>query len=400
MDGVGETAALLTKYDEVMAGWADPDADYEKLGAQQAELEAKIEAVGAWDLQRTIEIAMDAPPAPGDAEVSTCPAVSAAGGPSRLLLSHPDLLLPRRAHQPPRRRAGGLARAHPCRTTSGTVVAITHDRYFLDNVAGWIPELDRGRATRSRATTAPGSSRSERLSQEEKAGLGFSARTLDRELEGAHGPKAARPRARPASPPTRSCSPRPAAEGRVNELEIHIPPASASATWSSRPTTCRRASATSSDRRPVVQPAAGGIVGVIGPNGAGKTTLFRMIMGRRSRGAPHRTSGRSADRRAGLRRPVPTPSATPTTVYEEITAATRSPSAAGWRPAYVASFNFRAATSRRRSAMLSGGERNRVHLALLRRGGNVLLLDEPTNDLDVDTLRALEGGLESFPAAR
>jgi len=402
-DGVGPVAALLAEYDEVMAGWADPEADYEKLGARQADLEAKIEAAGAWDLSRTTEIAMDAlrlPP--GDADVATL-----SGGERRrvalcrLLLSSPDLLLlDEPTNHLDAESVAWLERF--LRDYAGTVVAITHDRYFLDNVAGWILELDRGRGYPFEGNYSGWlEQKRARLDQEEKADTARK-RTLERELEWVRmAPKArmAKGKARLAAYEKLQAEAE-AAERGPDRLQIHIPPGPH---LGDQVIVVDHLAKGYGERLLIDDlsfslPRAG-IVGIIGPNGAGKTTLFRMITGADAPDSGTITVGSSVDLAyVDQSRDALDPDKT---VYEEITdgqdllkVGTREVNSR----AYVASFNFRGSDQQKQVGVLSGGERNRVHLAkMLRRGGNVLLLDEPTNDLDVDTLQALEDALEAFP---
>ena len=403
MDGLGEVAELMARYDAVMAKWADPDADYEKIGAEQADLEAKIEAAGAWDLPRTIEIAMDAlrlPP--GDAEVATL-----SGGERRrvalcrLLLSKPDLLL----LDEPTNHLDAESVAWLERTLQdyqGTVVAITHDRYFLDNVARWILELDHGRGIPFEGNYSSWlEQKQERLRRDEK-GSDARRRTLERELEWVRmAPKArqAKGKARLANYDKLLAEAQAADKGN-DRLEITIPSGDRLGdvvVETARLTKGYGDKLLVDDLSFSLPPA--GIVGVVGANGAGKTTLFRMITGQEQPDHGELTVGstvqlayvdQSRDTLDGER-----------TVYTEITDG-QDTLVIGNREvngrAYVASFNFKGSDQQKKVADLSGGERNRVHLAkILRKGGNVLLLDEPTNDLDVDTLRALEDALEAFP---
>ncbi len=402
MDGLGETATLLERYDAVLAKWGDPDADFEKVGEEQAELEAKIEASGAWDLKRTIEIAMDAlrlPPSDGD--VSTL-----SGGERRrvalcrLLLSKPDLLLlDEPTNHLDAESVAWLERF--LRDYPGTVVAITHDRYFLDNVARWILELDHGRGIPFEGNYSSWlDQKQDRLKQEEKQ-ESSRARTLARELEWVRmAPKArqAKGKAR-LSAYEQLLAESQEAQGRGDGLEIFIPSGErlGDVVIEAEGVTKGFGDRLLIEDLSFSLPRAG-IVGVIGPNGAGKTTLFRMF-----------TGGEEPD--GGSLKVGPTVNLayvdqsrdildSEKTVYEEITDGNEIVKLGNREMngrAYVASFNFKGSDQQKKVGVLSGGERNRVHLAkVLARGGNVLLLDEPTNDLDVDTLRALEDGLEAF----
>ena len=403
MDGVAAVASLQAEYDALLASYADPDADYEKIGERQAELEAKMAAAGADDLERTIDIAMDAlrlPP--GDAEVTNL-----SGGERRrvalcrLLLSRPDLLL----LDEPTNHLDAESVAWLERTLkdyAGTVVAVTHDRYFLDNVAGWILELDRGRGFPYEGNYSGWLEQKQaRLEQEDRSDA-KKRDTLARELEWIR----MSPKAKQAKGKARLNSyEQLAAEadqgsGRLDKLEIAIPPGNRLGDVVIEFDHVVKAFG---DRLLIddlsfkLPPA--GIVGIIGANGAGKTTMFKMITGNEKPDAGDITIGKTVELSyVDQDRDVLDDERT---VYEEITGGTDLLHI-GKREvngrAYVASFNFKGSDQQKKVGVLSGGERNRVLLAKkLKEGGNVILLDEPTNDLDVDTLRALEDALESFP---
>jgi ATP-binding cassette ChvD family protein len=410
MDGVGQVAALLSRYDEVLAAWADPDVDYEKLGEEQADLERRIESAGAWDLQRTIQIAMDAlrlPP--GDADVTTL-----SGGERRrvalcrLLLSRPDLLL----LDEPTNHLDAESVAWLERTLKdyhGTVVAITHDRYFLDNVAGWILEMDHGRGIPFEGNYSGWlEQKSARLDAEQKTDSAR-RRTLERELEWVRmAPKARQSKGRARlTAYDRLVAEAADVKRRDRELQIDIP---ANQRLGDQVVEVEHLAKGFGDKLLIedlsfsLPPA--GIVGVIGGNGAGKTTLFRLLVE-----SAEGTGEAIWTPDAGAIRIGPTVEIgyvdqsrdtldPERTVYEEITDG-REFLQVGRREvngrAYVASFNFKGTDQQKKVGDLSGGERNRVHLAkVLKSGANLLLLDEPTNDLDVDTLRALESGLDAY----
>ncbi len=403
LDGVRPVQDLLDQYHAVMAKWADPDADYEAIGLEQSALEDRINAADAWNLERNVDIAMDALRCPpDDADVTIL-----SGGEKRrvalcrLLLEHPDLLLlDEPTNHLDAESVEWLERF--LQEYAGTVVAITHDRYFLDNVAQWILELDRGRGIPFSGNYSSWlEQKLERMAHESKT-VDARQRTLARELDWVR----LSPRARQAKGKARlGAYDQLLAEaqddrGAARELEIAIPPGPRLGDTVIEVRDLRKGYG---DKLLVENltfslPRAG-IVGIIGANGAGKTTLFRMLVGQEGPDTGSIQIGETVqlsyvdqsrdDLRADL------------TVFQEITdgvevvkVGTREIPAR----AYVSSFNFRGTDQQKLVGALSGGERNRVHLAkLLQTGGNVLLLDEPTNDLDVDTLRALEAGLESFP---
>ncbi len=399
---VASTRALLTRFEELSAKFAEPVSDEEmnRLLEQQGELQTRIDAINAWDIDRTIDIAMDAlrlPP--GDAEVSTL-----SGGEMRrvalcrVLLEQPDLLLLDEPTNHLDAESVAWLERHLAEFP-GTVVAVTHDRYFLDNVAGWILELDRGAGIPWEGNYSSWlEQKRQRLAVEEKQ-ASARQRTLERELEWVRmAPRArqAKSKARLHAYETLRAEGEKQQEGTA-EILIPVPPR-----LGDEVVIADKLSKGFGDRLLFENMSfslpRGGIVGVIGPNGAGKTTLFRMIMGQEEPDSGTLTVGstvvpayvdQSRDALDGEK-----------TVYEEISGGQdqllfgkRSVNAR----AYCAGFNFRGSDQQKRVGDLSGGERNRVHLAtLLKSGGNLLLLDEPTNDLDVDTLRALEDALVSF----
>ncbi|MEI2698098.1 MAG: energy-dependent translational throttle protein EttA [Microthrixaceae bacterium] len=409
MDGVAAVSGLLTDYDELMARWSDPDADYEKLGAQQAELEAKIEAAGAWDLQRTIDIAMDAlRTPPQDADVETL-----SGGERRrvalcrLLLAKPDLLLlDEPTNHLDAESVAWLERY--LQDYPGTVVAITHDRYFLDNVAQWILELERGRGYPFEGNYTGWLEQKERrmaLDEKEKEGR---RKVLERELEWVRmAPKARHAKSKARLQAYEELREQAEADTRNDGvLEIVIPPGPR---LGDQVIEAEHISKGFGDRLLIEDLSftlpRSGIVGIIGPNGAGKTTLFRMIVdqylghGENLPDSGTLTIGSTVDLSyVDQTRDALDPDKT---IFEEITDG-QDIVKVGNREVnsrvYCASFMFKGPDQQKKVGQLSGGERNRVHLAkLLRTAGNVLLLDEPTNDLDIETLRALEDALEQFP---
>jgi ATP-binding cassette ChvD family protein len=402
-DGVGEAKELVDRFNRVCAAMGAPDADFDKLLAEQADLQDRIDAAGAWDLDRTFDIAMDAlrlPP--GAAAVTT-----QSGGERRrvalcrLLLAKPDLLL----LDEPTNHLDAESVAWLERTLHdypGTVVAVTHDRYFLDNVASWILELDRGAGIPWEGNYSSWLEQKEaRLAGEEKADRSRQL-ALRRELEWIR----MSPRARQSKGKARVTAyneliaESEASEQRSEALEITIPPGPR---LGDRVVEAHGLTKGFGDRLLIDDLSfllpPGGIVGVIGPNGAGKTTLFRMIVGGDEPDGGELEIGATVSLAyVDQSRDDLDPEAS---VFDEITGGVDR-IVVGNRElhgrAYVSSFGFKGSDQQKKVGQISGGERNRVQLAkVLKHGGNVLLLDEPTNDLDVDTLRALEEAILGFP---
>lgn len=402
-DGLGEVAAWLTQYQDVCNAMGEPDADFDKLLAKQADLQDKIDSANGWDIERTLEIAMDALRCP-PAESSV---VNLSGGEKRrvalckLLLSKPDLLLlDEPTNHLDAESVAWLERF--LKEYTGTVVAITHDRYFLDNVAGWILELDRGRGIPWEGNYSSWlEQKEERLSLEAKQDKDRQ-NTLKRELEWM--------KMSPKGRHTKSKARITAYEDLVvaannakndgDSISILIPPGPR---LGGKVIEAQHLTKAFGDKLLIddvnfsIPPGA--IVGIIGPNGAGKTTLFKMITGADKADSGQIEVGDTVKLSyVDQSRDILDDDAT---VYDQICEGVDRIIAGGREMhgrAYVAGFGFTGSTQQKRVGDLSGGERNRVQLArVLKSEGNVLLLDEPTNDLDVDTLRALEDSLLGFP---
>jgi len=398
-EGVQETVDLLQEFNDITAAFADPDADMEKLCDRQAAVQEKLDHLDAWDLDSRLEMAMDALRCPdGDTPVKVL-----SGGEKRrvalcrLLLKKPDILL---LDEPTNHLDAETVAwlEHHLHSYPGTVIAVTHDRYFLDNVAGWILELDRGEGIPWKGNYSSWLDQKEkRLANEEKQ-ESERRKTLQRELEwikmspkGRHTKSQARISAYEQLVAQE-------AEKHAKDLEIYIPPGPRlgdvviEADGVSKAFGDRLLFEGMNFRLP-----RGGIVGVIGPNGAGKTTLFRMIAGQE---APASGTLRIGDTVQLAYVDQSRALDANKTIWEEVAGGEETillGKVSVNSRAYVSRFNFSGSDQQKRVGMLSGGERNRVHLAkMLRQGANVLLLDEPTNDLDVNTMRALEEALENF----
>lgn len=403
MDGLGETVALLKRFEEVSMRFAEPLSDEEMnaLIEEQATLQEQIDAANGWDIERTVQIAMDAlrcPPA--DADVTKL-----SGGEKRrvalcrLLLSKPDMLL----LDEPTNHLDAESVAwleHHLREYKGTVVMVTHDRYFLDNVTGWILELDRGQGIPYEGNYTSWLEQKQKRIEQEAREESARQKTLANELEWIR----KNPKARQAKSKARIKAYEEllaeSAKEQITQAYINIP---MTERLGDMVIEAKNISKAFGDKVLIddlsFKIPKGAIVGIIGPNGAGKTTLFRMITGQEQPDSGSIVIGETVDlgyvdqSRDELRADK--------TIWEEISdgldiielGKKQMPSRA-----YVGQFNFKGTDQQKKIGQLSGGERNRVHLAkMLKKGANVILLDEPTNDLDVDTLRSLEEGIMNYP---
>jgi len=398
-EGVQETVDLLAEYEAVNAQFADPDADFDALIAKQAKLQDQIDRVDAWDLDSKLNQAMDALRCPdGDTPVSVL-----SGGEARrvaltrLLLKKPDVLLLDEPTNHLDAESVGWLEQHLARY-EGTVIAVTHDRYFLDNVAGWILELDRGEGIPFEGNYSSWlEQKAKRLQQEEKE-ESKRQKTLQQELEWIRqNPKGRRAKSKARINAYDKLLEQ-QGEKRREDMEIFIP---AGPRLGDKVIVAEHLQKAHDEKLLVEEMnfslPPGGIVGVIGPNGAGKTTLFKMITGQEKPNEGTLTLGETVQLGyVDQKRPLdPNKS-----IWEEISDG-QDVLVLGNREvnsrAYVARFNFSGSDQQKKTSQLSGGERNRIHLAkMLKEGANVLLLDEPTNDLDVNTLRALEEALLEF----
>ena len=400
-EGLGEIKQAQQRLEEVYAAYAEPDADFDALAAEQAKLENIIQAADAHNLERTLEVAADALRLPPwDADVTKL-----SGGEKRrvalckLLLSRPDmLLLDEPTNHLDAESVAWLERF--LHEYPGTVVAVTHDRYFLDNVAGWILELDRGRGIPFEGNYSSWLEQKEkRLAQEQKAQAAHE-RAIKEELEWVR----SNPKARQAKSKARLARfeelQSQEYQARNETREIYIPPGPRLGELVIEAKGIRKGFG----ERVLIDELSfniprGAIVGIIGPNGAGKTTLFRMIVGQDKPDGGELRLGETVQLAyVDQSRDALDPNKT---VWEEVSDGLDVITVGKYETpsrGYVSRFNFSGSDQQKRVGDLSGGERNRLHLAkLLKSGGNVLLLDEPTNDLDVETLRALEEALLEFP---
>jgi ATP-binding cassette ChvD family protein len=403
MDGLGDTVKLLKRFEEVSLKFAEPMTDDEmnKLIEEQAALQEQIDAVNGWDIERTVEIAMDAlrcPPA--DADVTKL-----SGGEKRrvalcrLLLSKPDMLL----LDEPTNHLDAESVAwleHHLKDYKGTVVMVTHDRYFLDNVTGWILELDRGQGIPYEGNYTSWLEQKQKRIEQEAREENARQKTLANELEWIR----KNPKARQAKSKARINAYEEllsqSAKEQITQAYINIPMTDRLGDMVIEAKNISKAYGEKVliDNLSFKIPK-GAIVGIIGPNGAGKTTLFRMITGQEKPDSGEIVIGDTVD--LGYVDQSRDELSADKTIWEEISdgldiielGKKQMPSRA-----YVGQFNFKGTDQQKKIGQLSGGERNRVHLAkMLKKGANVILLDEPTNDLDVDTLRSLEEGIMNYP---
>ncbi|HEX7150619.1 MAG TPA: energy-dependent translational throttle protein EttA [Thermoanaerobaculia bacterium] len=397
--GVQPILDLLKEFDDINNAFGDPDADMDKLMDRQAKVQDKLDATGAWDLDSKLEMAMDALRCPPP----DTPVATLSGGEKRrvalcrLLLQAPDILLLDEPTNHLDAESVQWLEQH-LQKYAGTVIAVTHDRYFLDNVAGWILELDRGEGIPWKGNYSSWLEQKQgRLQQEERA-ESQRQKTLQRELEWIKmSPKARHAKGKARINAYENLLSEETKE-KIQELEIYIP---AGPRLGNVVVDADGVNKAYGDKLLIegmtFKLPPGGIIGVIGPNGAGKTTLFRMIVGQEQPdegtirlGETVKVGYIDQNRTLDGER----------TIFEEITGGgdviQLGPREMSSR-AYVARFNFSGQDQQKKVGVLSGGERNRVHLAkMLKEGANVLLLDEPTNDLDVNTMRALEEALENF----
>jgi len=401
-EGVQETVNLVNEYNRINEKFAEPmsDDEMDKLIKRQGEVQEKLDALDAWDLDSRLEMAMDALRCPP----GNTPVKILSGGEKRrvalcrLLLQKPDILL----LDEPTNHLDAESVAwleHHLQQYAGTIIAVTHDRYFLDNVAGWILELDRGQGIPWKGNYSSWLEQKQaRLQQEEKT-VSERRKTLQRELEWIR----MSPKGRHAKSKARISSYEALlgqeGEKRAKDLEIYIPPGPRLGNLVIEALdVCKGYNNQLLAENMTFSLPPGGIIGIIGPNGAGKTTLFRMIVGQEKPDSGTIRTGETVklayvDQSRDILNPDKS-------IWEVISDGRDSVSLGNREVnsrAYVARFNFSGTDQQKKVGLLSGGERNRVHLArMLKEGANVLLLDEPTNDLDVNTMRALEEALENF----
>ncbi len=400
-EGVAETKALLDQFNAVSAQFAEPDADFDKLMAEQAELQEKIDACNAWELDRKLEIAADALRLPPwDAKVEHL-----SGGEKRrvalcrLLLSNPDMLiLDEPTNHLDAESVAWLERF--LKEFEGTVIAVTHDRYFLDNVAGWILELDRGHGIPWQGNYSSWLEQKEKRLESEERSEQARVKSMKHELEWVRSnPKGRQSKSKARLKRFEELSTQ-EYQKRTETNELYIPPGPRLGDIVVEVEGGKKSFGDKLLYQDLdFKLPRGGIVGIIGPNGAGKSTLFKVLVGDEQLDEGSVKVGetvkiayvdQSRDDLNG-----------DNTVWEELSDGLDNITVGSYEVssrAYVSRFNFRGASQQKRVKDLSGGERNRVHLAkLLKSGGNLLLLDEPTNDLDVETLRALEEAILEYP---